>query len=31
VSDLSRGIYLYNISDSTGKILITKRLVVIKP
>jgi len=31
VSDLSRGTYLYNISDSTGNMLITKRLVVIKP
>jgi len=31
VSDLSRGTYLYNISDSTGDMLITKRLVVIKP
>lgn len=31
VSDLSRGTYLYNISDSMGNMLITKRLVVIKP
>lgn len=31
VSDLSRGTYLYNTSDPTGNMLITKRLVVIKP
>ncbi len=31
VSNLSRGTYLYNISDSSGNMLITKRLVVIKP
>jgi len=31
VSDLSRGTYFYNISDSASNMLITKRLVVIKP
>jgi len=31
VSDLSRGTYLYNISDSANNMMITKRLVVTKP
>ncbi len=31
VSDLSQGTYLYNISNSAGNALITKRLVIIKP
>jgi len=31
VSNLHKGIYLYNITDDVGNILTTKRLVVVKP
>ena len=31
ISDLNKGIYLYNITDAFGNILTTKRLVVVKP
>lgn len=31
ISDLNKGIYLYNITDTFGNVLITKRLVVLKP
>ncbi len=31
VSTLNKGTYLYNVSDASGQILLTKRLVVIKP
>jgi len=31
ISSLNKGIYLYNITDTFGNILTTKRLVVVKP